>query len=321
MNHNCHAPLQPHELLVYICEINFRIYLSTRLETALPIDRDTLLNWSIPETRHTYTKRDTMLYSLGIGLGTQPTDRNELRFVYENGLEALPSMSLVLGYPGFWFSDPRTGVNWKALLHGEQGFENFRPLPVAGTVIGRTRVTEVIDKGADKGALVFTEREVVDAATGELLSRLTSTSVLRADGGFGGPSGPVPPPHVLPDRLADEVCDLATLPQAALIYRLSGDYNPLHADPKVAETARFARPILHGMCTFGIACHALLRAACGYQPERLRSMRCRFTSPVFPGETIRVEVWKDGDEISFRASVPERQVVALNNGHARLNSS
>ena len=285
----------------------------------MPISRDVLLNWPIPEKRHTYTERDTILYALGIGLGAEdPTSKHELRFTYEKDLQALPTMALILGYPGFWFADPGTGVNWKSLLHGEQGFENFQSLPTSGTVIGRTRVTDVIDKGADKGALVFTERDVLNAETGELISRLTSTSVLRANGGFGGPAGPVPPVHKLPERSPDHVCDLSTLPHSALLYRLSGDYNPLHADPAVAEAAKFPRPILHGMCTFGVAGHALLRTLCNCEAKRLRSMRCRFTAPVFPGETIRTEIWVDDEQVSFRSSVPERDVVVLNNGLATL---
>lgn len=287
----------------------------------LPIDRDALLKWEIPEVRHTYTERDTMLYALGLGLGGDPLNPDELRFTYEEGLQALPSMAVVLGYPGLWISDPRTGVNWKALLHGEQGFRNFKPLPVAGTVIGRTRVTEVIDKGPGKGAMVYTEREVVDAETGERLSLLTSTSVLRADGGFGGPSGPVPPVATIPERAPDHVVDAPTLPQAALIYRLSGDYNPLHADPRIATVAGFQKPILQGLCTFGMAGHAVLKAVCGSDPTRLQAMRCRFSASVFPGETLRTEIWKEGSEVAFRVSVPSRQAVVLNNGRAELADS
>ncbi len=181
-----------------------------------------------------------------------------------------------------------------------------------------TRVRDVIDKGPERGALVFTERDVRDKASGELLCRLSSTSFLRGDGGFGGPAGPVPAPHPIPDRPADERCELATLPQAALIYRLSGDRNPLHADPAVAEKGGFPRPILHGLCTFGVAGHALLRAVCDYKPERLRSLQGRFTAPVFPGETIVTEIWRDGANISFRASVKERGMVVLDHGRATI---
>ena len=284
----------------------------------MAIDRDKLLAWPFEEVEHRYAERDTILYALGIGLGAEPADPRQLRFVYEPGLQALPSMGVILAYPGFWLQDPRAGADWRRLVHGEQGIEILKPLPPAGTVMGKTRVLDVIDKGKDKGALVFTEREVRDKATGELLCRLQSTTVLRGDGGFGGPPGPLPVPHVIPDRPPDLACALPTLPQAALIYRLSGDRNPLHADPAVAEKAGFPRPILHGLCTFGVACHALLREVCGYRPERLRSLQGRFTAPVFPGETIVTEIWRDGRIASFRASVRERAKVVLDHGRAEL---
>ena len=284
----------------------------------MPIDREQLLGWPFEEVEQRYDERDTILYALGIGLGAEPTDPRQLRFVYEEGLQALPSMGVILGYPGFWLRDPRSGADWRRLVHGEQSIEILRPLPPSGTVLGMTRVRDVIDKGPDRGALVFTEREVRDKASGELLCRLSSTTFLRGDGGFGGPAGPVPAPHLIPDRPADESCDLATLPQAALIYRLSGDRNPLHADPAVAAKGGFPRPILHGLCTFGIAGHALLRTVCDYKPERLRSLQGRFTAPVFPGETIVTEIWRDDAIVSFRASAKERGKVVLDHGRATI---
>ena len=181
--------------------------------------------------------RDTILYALGLGYGSDPLDEDELRFVYEENIRVLPTMAVVLGYPGFWLKNEDTGVDWKKALHGEQGLIIHKPLTAAGTVVGRTRVTNIIDKGAGKGALLFSQRDVIDRANGDLLCILTSTSVLRGDGGFGGPTGPAPEPHPLPQRSPDSVVDLPTLPQAALIYCLSGDYNPLHADPKVAVAA------------------------------------------------------------------------------------
>jgi acyl dehydratase len=225
-------------------------------------------------------------------------------------------MGVVLGYPGFWLSDPRTGADWRRLVHGEQSIEILKPLPPSGTVIGVTRVVDVIDKGTDRGALVFSEREVRDKSSGDLLCRLAATTVLRADGGFGGPSGPVPAPHPIPDRPAEESCALPTLPQAALIYRLSGDPNPLHVDPALAAKAGFPRPILHGLCTFGVVGHALLRTVCDYAPERLKSLRGRFTAPVFPGETIVTEIWREAGSVSFRAKVAERGKVVLDHGCA-----
>jgi acyl dehydratase len=281
------------------------------------LDYKKLKNWSFPDLEHQYTERDTIFYALGLGCGTDPMDRQDLRFVYEDGLLALPTLPVVLGYPGFWLKDPETGVDWRKILHGEQGLTVHAPLPVAGTVIGRTRITEIVDKG-DKGGLLLSERDVIDKASGRLLATLRATTVLRGDGNFGGPSGPVPQPHPVPEGKPEAHLDLPTLPQAALIYRLSGDYNPLHADPDVAAGAGFKRPILHGLCTYGVAARAVLRLCCDNDPAGLVQFDLRFSAPVYPGETIKTEIWRKGAEISFRARVVERDVVVLNNGFAKL---
>ena len=284
----------------------------------MAIDYDKLLNYPIPAVETELTERDTMLYALGLGFGADPVDRNQLKFVYEDGLKAVPSMAVVLGHPGFWVKRPDTGIDWVRVLHGEQSMVLHRPLPTCGRLVGQSRVTEIYDKGADKGALMYQERVVADAETGEKICTLTASTFCRGDGGFGGPTGASPRPHPMPDRAPDGHVDVATLPQAALIYRLSGDYNPLHADPAVAEAAGFAQPILHGLCTFGVACHALVKALCDYQPERLVRQDGRFSAPVYPGETIRVEYWADGATASYRAKALERDVVVLNNGYAEF---
>lgn len=284
----------------------------------MTIDYDALMNWKIPEAEQVLSKRDTMLYALGTGLGFDPMDEQQLRFVYEKDLQALPTMAIILGYPGPWHRDPRTGVDGTKVVHGEQAFRIHKLLPVEGTLIGRTRVTGVFDKGEGRGALIQTTTEVSMKDTGEVVCTLASTSFARANGGFGGPSGPTKEPHPLPTRAPDLLCDLPTLPQAALIYRLSGDYNPLHSDPEVAKRAGFTRPILHGRCTFGVAGHALLKSCCGYDPSRLIGMEGRFSSPVYPGETIRTEIWRDGNVISFRSLIAERDAVVLNNGRAEI---
>jgi acyl dehydratase len=284
----------------------------------MPIDYDKLMAWRIPETRQRYSARDTMLYALGVGLGADPLDERQLRFVYEKELQTLPTYPVVLGYPGFWLNDPATGVDCVRLVHGEQGLRIHRLPPPEGEVIGTTRVTGIVDKGHGKGALIYTGREIRDATSGELLCSLTSTTFCRADGGFGGPAGPAPPMHPLPERAPDAVCELPTLSRAALIYRLSGDYNPLHAEPSVARAAGFERPILHGLCTFGVAGHAILKSVCDYDPTRVISINVRFSSPVYPGETIRTEIWRDGGIVSFRARAIERNVMVLNNGCAEI---
>ncbi|MEW6168704.1 MAG: MaoC/PaaZ C-terminal domain-containing protein [Pseudomonadota bacterium] len=279
----------------------------------MDFDYQRLLHYRIPEARQRYTQRDTLLYALGVGLGADPMDRNQLAFVYEKGLKVLPTYPVVLGYPGFWMADPATGIDAVRLVHGEQGIVIHKLPPPEGEVIGRTRITSIIDKGAGKGMLVYTERELVDAASGERLASLPSTTFCRGNGGFGGPTGPVPPVHTLPEREPDESVTLATLPQQALLYRLSGDYNPLHADPAVAQAAKFERPILHGLCTLGVAGHALLKAA-GYMPERIGSIHARFTAPVYPGDTLTTDIWRDATTWSFRTR--RGDTVVLGNGRA-----
>ncbi len=280
---------------------------------------DTIKNWKFGKVEQTYTIKDSIIYALGIGMGHDPLDTGQLDYVYEEAdFKAVPTMAVVLAGPGFWSRDPKSGIDWKKLLHGEQGVVLHRPLAPEATVVAETRVTEVLDKGAGKGALIYTERELTDKATGERLATLTSTTFARGNGGFGGASGPQPQPHDIPDRVPDAVCDLPTRPQAALLYRLAGDPNPLHADPAVAAAAGFKMPILHGLCSLGVAGHAVLRTYCGYDANRFKSLKLRFSSPVYPGETVRTEMWRDGSVVSFRASVVERDVVVLNNGRVEI---
>ena len=282
----------------------------------MPINRDAPLARPFPDIHQTYTARDTILYALGLGIGHDPTDPDQLRYTYEKGLQTLPTMGVILGFPGFWLGDPSVGADATRLLHGEQFIETLHPLPPEGTVIGRTRVIDVADKGPGKGALVYTERTLTDAQ-GTLLCRQRSTTFLRGDGGFGGPNTPAPSPHPIPDRAPDQTITWSTLPQAALIYRLSGDPNPLHVDPATYTAAGFSRPVLHGLCTFGIAGHALATAT-GHEPAAIRTIQARFTAPVFPGETIETDLWHELGAIAFRARIPTRNVTALNNGLATL---
>jgi acyl dehydratase len=166
--------------------------------------------------------------------------------------------------------------------------------------------------------VLYSERTILDKATGAPIATLGSTTMARGDGGWGGKSGPQPAPHALPERAPEVTVDLRTYPNSALIYRLSGDRNPLHADPEAAAAGGFRTPILHGLCTYGVAGRALVRACCGGDPARLKSMQVRFSAPVLPGETIRTEIWPDGARISFRARAVERDTVVLNNGLASV---
>ena len=282
------------------------------------IDPRELIGRVVDERTTTYRAQDTLLYALATGFGADPLDVRQLRYVYEENLVALPCMSLVLGYPGFWLKQPEYEVDWPKILHAEEAFTIHRPLPVAGTVTGRTTVTAIVDRGADKGAFVYSTKDVHDAADGALLATVNSVSVARGDGGFGGPDGPRPAPVTLPTRAPDLVCDLETLPQQALLYRLCGDLNPLHADPAVARQGGFERPILHGRCTMAVAQHALIRSCCDYDASRLRAMRVRFTAPFYPGETLRTRIWRDGAQAWFDAVSVERDVTVLGNGRADI---
>jgi len=286
----------------------------------MAIDYDKLLALKIPDVEHSYGDRDAMLYALGVGVGHDPIDRAQLDFVYEKNLKALPTFACLLGYPGFWVKDLDTGIDWVRIVNGEQGFTLNAQIKPRGTVVGKTRILDVIDKGAGKGAVVYTERKITDKASGELVATVTQTTFCRADGGFGGLPREQPAPHKTPERTPDLVCDLGTRPEMALVYRLSADLNPLHADLDVAKAAGYPRPILHGLGTFGVVGHALLKSVCNYDPSRFTAMSGRFSAPVFPGETIRTEIWCDGNVISFRALVPERNVVAMSNGRAEVKA-
>lgn len=284
----------------------------------MPLNAEKLLSLDIPDVEQTYGPRDCILYALGLGFGQDPIDENQLAFVYEKNLKVLPTYAVVQGYSAYWLRRDELGITWTHVVHGEHGLILHRPVQPQGTVIGRTRILDIVDKGADRGALVYSQRQIIDKASGDLLATLKQTTFCRADGGFGGASREQPAPHPIPARAPDLICDLPTRPETALIYRLSGDVNPLHADPAFAQAAGYPRPILHGLASFGIAGHALLKSLCGYDPARVKAMSGRFSAPVYPGETIRTEIWRDGDVISFRARVVERDVIAITNGCAEV---
>jgi acyl dehydratase len=289
------------------------------------IDYNKLKRWPFGEVQHTYTERDAALYALSVGFGFDPLDGRALKFTYGPDVSVVPAMAAVLGFPGQWMRHPDSGVDWVKVVHGEQRVRLFRPLPSAATIVGRTRVKAIVDKGAGKGAQVLMERDVVDATSGELLAKVEQLNFCRGDGGFsaqGQPSdAPLPAAASVPDTQPDIAFDLPVPADAALLYRLNGDPNPLHADPAVARAAGFERPVLHGLATYGIACHAILRSICNYDAARLRMLYARFSAPAFPGETIRVEMWKPtqaGKPLQFRARSLERDTVVLNNGEAEI---
>jgi acyl dehydratase len=266
-----------------------------------------------------YEKRDCILYALGIGLGMHPVDPGELKFVYERaGLEAFPTMAVVLGWPGR-MTDPAFGIDERLVVAGDLKVVLHRPLTPEGRLVSRPRVKEVIDKGPGGAAIILNTRNL-STEDGTLVATVDSSTFARKHGGFGGNVSETPPQHAVPQSAPEDICDLPTPPNLALLYRLNGDENPLHADPERAKVAGFDRPILHGAASFGIAAHAILRTCADYQPQRLASIEARFSRPVFPGETIRTEMWREGARVSFQCRVVGRDEIVLSNGLAVLKA-
>ena len=282
----------------------------------MTIDYPTLMALEIPDRSCSYGDRETMLYALGTGFGTDPMNTRELRFVHEDGLQAVPTMATVIGWDRSWI--PRTGIHWPLVVHGDQTLRLHRPLPPAADVVTSARVAEVLDKGQSKGVLLRIETNARDARTDTPLWTASTGFFARGDGGFSGGINKGPHFHPVPQRGPDAVLDAATQPNQALLYRLCGDRNPLHAVPAAAGAAGFPRPILHGLCTYGYACRAVMHAFCELDAARIIEIDARFSSPLFPGETVRVEMWQDGATISFRARCIERDRVVLDNGRALL---
>jgi acyl dehydratase len=281
----------------------------------MPIDYPAVLELRETGRRFSWTDRDTMLYALAIGMGADPLDRDELPFVYEKNLKAMPTLAAVISW-GAGIAPDRIGLNRPRTLHGEEAVTLHGSLPSAGEIIADSRVVAVYDKG-EKGAVIERETVLRDAATGALIATITRTAFARADGGFGGPAQ-TPAPHEPPRRGPDVVLEFPTRRDQALLYRLCGDRNPLHADPEIARASGFAAPILHGLCTYGICCRAVLQAFCGFDPERLKRHAVRFSAPVIPGDVLTVKLWNDAGVVSFEADVPARGVTVIKNGMSRV---
>jgi acyl dehydratase len=283
----------------------------------MPIAYPDILDLKSEPQSYRWGDRETMLYALGIGMGGDPMNLQELPFVYESGLKAVPTMATTVA----WGAGPglgKLGINFLMVVHGEQKVEFHRPLPTEAEITAEARIIGAYDKGKDKGAVIYTETLLRDARTGDPIATLTGSTFARGDGGFGGPSEGAPEPHEVPKRAPDQTLEFTTRPDQALIYRLSGDRNPLHSDPAIAKAAGFPRPILHGLCTYGITCRAVLQAYADFDPSRIKSHQVRFSSPVFPGETIAVDLWRDGPVVSFEARVMERGVTVVRNGKTML---
>ena len=245
-----------------------------------------------------------------------PLDRNELPYVYEGAaLRTVPTMASTLKSSAFL-----SGCGWDygRVLHGEERVELYRPLPPAAKLLANRRVAAVHDLGAEKGARIVLESELRLAKDDTVLCHISRTLIARADGGFGGERGAPAAPHTLPEREPDLSCILPTRGDQALLYRLVDDQHPLHADPALARRAGFERPILHGRCTFGIACRAILQTICDYDFTLISGLEARFTAPVYPGDTLTTEMWQDGNVVSFRCSVAARHSVVVDHGRCTL---
>lgn len=280
---------------------------------------DKVTTRTFPETQATYTSKDVILYALGVGFGAEPLDEKHLRFVFEENLQVTPTFGNVLAMPSFWAREAEYGIDWRKLLHAEHRLVMHHPIAPDGAVVGRHQILGVRDKGIDAGAMLYQHKDLIDAANDDLICSVTTTLMLRGDGGCGDFGAAPEALELLPERAADIRMDVQTLELSPLIYRLSGDLNPLHIDPAVARYAGFERPILHGLCTKGFLGYALLKTFCDFDPSRLKSMALRFSRPVVPGDKLAIEFWGVSPGIvRFRASVPERNVVVLDRGRAEI---
>ncbi|PJI38756.1 MaoC/PaaZ C-terminal domain-containing protein [Ferrovibrio sp.] len=265
-----------------------------------------------PEREFTYTKSDTMLYALGIGVGLMDGDPHAIRYLYEKGLRAIPSQTTVVAWEDTWLEDIEADLT--KVVHGEQRITLHQALPTSGRIRSQFAIRDIFDKGAGKGAIILAETKLFDAGSGAHIATNLSSVFARGNGGCGGQPGPVPPMHPVPTRAADKSLVTVTTRNQAALYRLSGDMNPLHIDQGFAASAGFDRPILHGLCIFGMATYALIRMACDGDAGRVRHIEMRFSAPFFPGESLRTELWEEDGRIAFRCVAEDREAVVLDRG-------
>jgi acyl dehydratase len=284
----------------------------------MAIDPQQARGAQLPVVSTTYTRDQVILYHLGIGAGVPPTDPDELAYTYEKNLKVLPSFAVIPAMgslPGL-ARVPGLEFNWAMLLHGEQEVILQRPLPPEATLETSARVAEIYDKG--KGALLILEAESRDEA-GESLCTNRCSFFIRGEGGFGGDSGPKAG-HQPPERAPDAVIESPTLPQQALLYRLCGDKNPLHADPDFAKLAGFDQPIVHGLCSYGIACKAIVDRVLEGDVTRVARYRARFAGVAFPGEVYHTAYWREGESILLEVKSAQRDAPIISNAVIDLRS-
>jgi acyl dehydratase len=291
----------------------------------MAIDYDDMMQSGAQGLMSRYDEKDAMLYALGVGFMRDPLNEAELPFVYEGGaLKMVPTFASVVSRgeapPERQRMPQKSQINFALVVDGERRITFHKPLPPKCELMSDERFVDILDKGEGKGAVLIQERISRDAATGDKLFTIVTSIFARGDGGFGGKPHGGPELHVVPERAPDLIHECDTRPDQAFLYALSGDRNPLHRDPTFAKAVGFPRPILHGLCSYGTACRAVLSTLAQYQPDRVRQFDVRFSKPVFPGETLVVEMWQDGGVISYRAGVKERPgTVVLNNGLCLLD--
>ncbi len=289
----------------------------------MPIDVAAVVGQEFPPAESEWTEKDVILYALGLGVGVgqSPVDPTVLQYTYENGLKVIPTFGVipVFGCMASMFSLKGFSVNPMMILHGEQYLEVLcAQIPTRAKTLNTSKIAHVYDKG--KGALVVVETITKKKDTGEPLFRNEFSIFARGEGGFGGESGP-PPGNEPPARAPDFSHETPTMEHQAVLYRLSGDYNPLHIDPEFAKLGGFDRPILHGLCTFGNVARAVIAAACRNEPARFRSIKARFAAPVMPGETIVTDIWKvSSSELIVRARVKQRDVEVVKNARVTIQA-
>lgn len=290
---------------------------------SMPFDPARLVALPARETTATQGEQQAILYALGVGVANAGPDTAEaMRYAVGPSLSALPTMAVVMAWPGFWMMEPSYGIDWQRVLHAEESLELHAQLPVNAKITGRLHIERIVDKGPAKGSLLYSRRELINATTGQHLATERRVTFLRGNGGHGNAQAAGPqssgyrPLTEVPARAPDATVTLPTRADQALLYRLSGDMNPLHADPAIARGVGFERPILHGLCTYGVVGRALLAGVCGDDASRFKRMDCRFTLPVYPGETLATDIWREADgRAAFRTRVLERDALVLSHGH------
>lgn len=288
----------------------------------MPIDPKQAVGQSLGTTNASYEARDVILYHLGLGAGSPATDARELKYTYESDLKVLPSFAVVAGQMNTLSAKNKRGLNdipglsfdLANLLHGEQEIILHRPLPTKARISTETHIGEIYDKG--KAAVVVMQGSTLDESDAPLYSTRSSLFI-RGEGGFGGETGPNVR-NATPDRKPDGVVLWPTLPQQALLYRLTGDMNPLHADPIFAKKAGFEAPIIHGLCSYGIVCKAIVDEVLSGDVTRVGRYAARFAGVFFPGETYEISYWNEGDKIFAEAACRERAAPVISNAVVEL---